>query len=64
MAEEPARTSSYAPVAITEDFSTTMARMKAAKAAIEERQVKRGEYGRVITRGFLTWGSQCAVPCP
>jgi len=30
---------SYAPVAITEDFATTMARMKAAKAGIMKRQM-------------------------
>jgi hypothetical protein len=31
--------SSYAPVVITEDFATTMARMKAAKAAVMTRQM-------------------------
>ena len=31
--------SSYAPVAITEDFATTVARMKAAKAEVMQRQV-------------------------
>ena len=36
-AEDPAKSSSYAPVAISEDFSTTMARMKAAKADVEKR---------------------------
>ena len=37
-AEEPAKSSSYAPVAIDEDFSAIMARMKAAKAGVEKRQ--------------------------
>jgi cytochrome c peroxidase len=37
-AEEPAKTSSYAPVAIGQDFPTIMARMKAAKAEVEKRQ--------------------------
>ncbi|MFI5398917.1 MAG: cytochrome B6 [Candidatus Binatia bacterium] len=37
-AEEPAKNSSYAPVAIGEDFSAIMARMKAAKAGVEKRQ--------------------------
>jgi cytochrome c peroxidase len=38
-AQEPGRgPSSYAPVAITEDFATTMARMKAAKAEVMQRQ--------------------------
>src|SRR6266851_9395638 len=37
-AEEPAKTSSYAPVAIGQDFATIMARMKAAKAEVEKRQ--------------------------
>ena len=32
------KTSSYAPVAISEDFGTIMARMKTNKAAIEKRQ--------------------------
>jgi cytochrome c peroxidase len=32
------KTSSYAPVAIDEDFATVMARMQAAKPAIEKRQ--------------------------
>ena len=31
--------SSYAPVAITEDFATTVARMKAAKAEVMQRQM-------------------------
>src|SRR5438445_4278544 len=38
VAEEPAKSSSYAPVAIGEDFPTIMARMKAAKADVETRQ--------------------------
>ena len=38
VAEEPAKSSSYAPVAIGEDFTTIMARMKAAKADVETRQ--------------------------
>lgn len=38
MAEPAAKTSSYAPVAISEDFGTIMARMKAAKTAVEKRQ--------------------------
>jgi cytochrome c peroxidase len=37
-AEEPAKTSSYAPVAIGEDFTAIMTRMKAAKPDIEKRQ--------------------------
>jgi cytochrome c peroxidase len=37
-AEQPAKNSSYAPVAIGEDFSGIMARMKAAKAGVEKRQ--------------------------
>jgi hypothetical protein len=37
-AEEPAKNSSYVPVAIGEDFSAIMARMKAAKAGVEKRQ--------------------------
>jgi cytochrome c peroxidase len=37
-AEEPAKSSSYAPVAIGQDFATIMARMKAAKAEVEKRQ--------------------------
>jgi cytochrome c peroxidase len=37
-AEEPAKNSSYAPVAISEDFSAIMARMKAARAEVEKRQ--------------------------
>src|SRR5512140_2213847 len=37
-AEEPAKNSSYAPVAIGEDFSAIMTRMKAAKAGVEKRQ--------------------------
>jgi cytochrome c peroxidase len=37
-AEEPAKTSSYAPVAIGQDFPTIMARMKAAKGEVEKRQ--------------------------
>jgi cytochrome c peroxidase len=37
-AEEPAKTSSYAPVAIGQDFPTIMARMRAAKAEVEKRQ--------------------------
>jgi len=34
-----AKPTSYAPVAITEDFETTMARMKAAKAGVMKRQM-------------------------
>jgi len=37
-AEEPAKSSSYAPVVIDQDFSATMARMKAARAEVEQRQ--------------------------
>ena len=37
-AEEPGKGSSYAPVAVQEDFAAIMARMKAAKPAIEKRQ--------------------------
>src|ERR1035437_9489635 len=37
-AEQPAKNSSYAPVAIGEDFTAIMARMKAAKAGVEKRQ--------------------------
>src|SRR6266403_55817 len=38
VAEEPAKGSSYLPVAIGEDFTAIMARMKAAKADVEKRQ--------------------------
>ncbi len=38
VAEEPAKGSSYLPVAIGEDFTAIMARMKAAKPDIEKRQ--------------------------
>ncbi|MBN2313037.1 MAG: hypothetical protein JXM79_03850 [Sedimentisphaerales bacterium] len=34
-----AKTTSYSPVAITEDFETTMARMKAAEAGVMKRQM-------------------------
>lgn len=37
-AEGPAKNSSYAPVAIGEDFNAIMGRMKAAKAGVEKRQ--------------------------
>ena len=37
-AEQPAKSSSYAPVAIGEDFSAIMTRMKAAKADVERKQ--------------------------
>ena len=37
-AEEPAKTSSYLPVAVGESFSAIMTRMKAAKPEIEKRQ--------------------------
>jgi cytochrome c peroxidase len=36
----PAKTSSYAPVVITEDFATTMARMKAAKPGVMKSQLE------------------------
>jgi cytochrome c peroxidase len=36
---EAAQETSYAPVAITEDFATTLKRMKAAKAAVMQRQM-------------------------
>ena len=41
--------SSYAPVVITEDFATIMARMKAAKAEVMQRQmdVLNGRYDLV-----------------
>src|SRR6266403_2034741 len=38
VAEEPAKGSSYLPVAIGENFTAIMARMKAAKADVEKRQ--------------------------
>jgi cytochrome c peroxidase len=38
--QPPAKSSSYAPVVITEDFATTMARMKAAKPGVMQRQLE------------------------
>jgi cytochrome c peroxidase len=38
LAEEPPQTSSYAPVAVAEEFPSIMSRMKGAKAGIQKRQ--------------------------
>ena len=38
-AQDTGKKSSYSPVVVTEDFSTTMARMKAAKSAVMQRQL-------------------------
>jgi cytochrome c peroxidase len=63
IAEEPGpKGSSYAPVAIGEDFATIMSRMKAAKAGIEKRQadllVTRYDLGNRPAKGVTMSGGK------
>jgi len=62
--EPPPRSSSYAPVVITEDFATALARMKASKPGVMQRQMEllatrydltdRASPGAVMSRGKPT----------